>query len=835
MKIKLLCLITALPLLVDSTRPIASEPAVAPSMEEMARASQWTLTKFQGRELPNQARRAELLVAANHDPVQINSRNGKPLFISGQTFTRGLYCHAPSKVIVRLPGPGEKFQALAGVDSNQDTSGGRGSVVFTVGVGGKQLYTSGLMREGMSAKPVEANLDGALELTLEVGDGGDGISCDQADWADARVTMKDGSVLWLGSLPFAEDAERPLSTEPPFSFSYGGKPSRDFLKNWTVERTAKELDASRTEHTTVYSDPGTGLKVRCAGVAYKDFPTVEWTLHFSNTGASATPVIENIQPLDASFERNRSGEFTLHHFRGTTVAASDLEPLQTILQPASTLTLASTDGRPCSTTFPYFNIHSSRASLIVAVGWPGQWSASLVRDAAAGLRVRAGQQLTHFKLHPGEDVRSPLIVLQFYSGDWIRSQNIWRRWMIAHNVPRPGGELPKPIFTPCSSHQYAEMTQADEASQKTFIDRYIEEGLKPDYWWMDAGWYKCDGSWPKTGTWEVDDKRFPRGLRAVSDYAHGKSVKTIVWFEPERVASGTWLAERHPEWLLKSSPKQPDGENRLLNLGDSDAFRWLVEHIDGIIKAQGIDLYRQDYNIGPLAFWRNNDAEDRQGITEIKYVTGYLAYWDELIRRNPNLLIDSCASGGHRNDLETMRRAVPLLRSDYIFEPIGQQCHTYGHAFWLPFFGTGNGALDPYTLRSAMCNNIIGCWDLRRKDLDYALLRRLFAQWREVSQEYYGDYYPLTPYSLAADSWIAWQFNRPEVGKGVVQAYRRQDSFYESARLRLFGLDPAKTYSVRNLDATVADKISGKELADKGLLVSMPDKPGSAWITYSAE
>ena len=53
------------------------------------------------------------------------------------------------------------------------------------------------------------------------------------------------------------------------------------------------------------------------------------------------------------------------------------------------------------------------------------------------------------------------------------------------------------------------------------------------------------------------------------------------------------------------------------------------------------------------------------------------------------MLIDSCASGGRRNDLETLRRAVPLLRSDYIMEPVGNQCHTYGIAFWYPYYGTG--------------------------------------------------------------------------------------------------------------------------------------------------
>ena len=76
--------------------------------------------------------------------------------------------------------------------------------------------------------------------------------------------------------------------------------------------------------------------------------------------------------------------------------------------------------------------------MIVVVGWPGQWAATFTRDKENRLRIRAGQELTHFKLLPGEEVRTPLIVLQFWKGDWIRAQNVWRRWMMAHNMPKPG-------------------------------------------------------------------------------------------------------------------------------------------------------------------------------------------------------------------------------------------------------------------------------------------------------------------------------------------------------------------------------------------------------------
>ncbi len=120
-----------------------------------------------------------------------------------------------------------------------------------------------------------------------------------------------------------------------------------------------------------------------------------------------------------------------------------------------------------------------------------------------------------------------------------------------------------------------------------------------------------------------------------------------------------------------------DGGLKLLDLGNPAAQKWLTDHVDKTITEQGIDLYRQDFNFDPLGYWRGNDAPDRQGITENLHVQGYLAYWDELRRRHPKLLLDSCASGGRRNDLETLRRSVPLHKTDYKYsdQPAKQAFH----------------------------------------------------------------------------------------------------------------------------------------------------------------
>lgn len=814
--------------------------AVAPSNDELATARQWAAVNFERVEkvpVPSPG----LEVVMNHNPVHKNGRFGRPLKVGDVEYTRGLFCHAQSRIIVHLPGPAQKFTAMAGMDNNPDTSAGQGSVIMIVSVAGKETFRSEVMHGAQPGVPVSVELNGATEFVLEVNDAGDGISADQADWADAKVILANGEEMWLDDLPMVGS---PVKIEPgtfPFSFTYDGKPSTELLPNWKFEHAAKSLDPQRVQHTLGWTDPGTKLIVLCVGIEYLDFPTVEWTLYFNNSGDKDTPILENIQALKLNMERGDRGEFLLHHWVGSPANGKDYGPQETALNAKETKRITAAGGRPTNSDLSYFNIESTvNDGLIAVVGWPGQWAMDFIRDEGKGLHLQAGQELTHFKLLPSEEVRSPLIVLQFWKGDWVRAQNVWRRWMMAHSMPKPGGELPKPQLLGCSSRAYEEMIKTNTEKQIMFIDRYLEEKIGIDYWWMDAGWYVQNNGWPQVGTWEVDPKRFPNGLRPISDHAHANGIKILVWFEPERVAPDTWLTNNQPQWIL-------GGKNGgLLNLGDPSARQWLTNHIDKLLTEQGIDLYRQDFNMDPLSFWRGNDAEDRQGITEIKHITGYLAYWDELRRRHPNMLIDSCASGGRRNDLETMRRAAPLWRSDYAFEPHGHQGMTYGISFWIPFQGTGTVAcvnapyygggyspVEPYAFWSNTSPSINFGFDMRVKEIDYAALRTLIEQWRAISPNYYGDYYPLTKYSLDPADWMGWQFDRPEAGQGMVQIFRRVNSIYTGATLPLKGLDPAAAYSVTQLGAGEPKTYPGRELLETGLPVDFSERPAAAVFVYN--
>lgn len=532
----------------------------------------------------------------------------------------------------------------------------------------------------------------------------------------------------------------------------------------------------------------------------------------------------------------------LRTVNGSDARPDDFQPMVHDLGRDARYEFAPRSGRATdSEAMPFFNLQNEDGGYLVAIGWPGQWKASIHREADTSVRFESGFEDCRFKLQPGEKFRTALMVVMHYTGDWLRGQNIWRKWMMEENHPkRANGKPLEPFVAACSSHQYGEMIFANQECQKYFIDRYLEEDIQINYWWMDAGWYvNKDHKWTNTGTWITDAHRFPDGLRSVADHGHKKGVKSIVWFEPERVDPGTWLYEQG-DWLLR---KQKDGypakvayqtNNKwgLLNLGKPEVLAWAKEHFNKFVDDNHIDLYRQDFNIHPLYYWRENDAPDRVGMTENLYCQGYLAFWDSLHEGRKGFLIDSCASGGRRNDIESMRRSVPLLRSDYLFEPIGQQAHTYGLSLWYPFYGTGTGNLhdyqNVYALRSNMAPSNTACYDMRNSDTDFSVLRKYFKE-REIFTRYMTmDYYPLTRYSLDRDAWMAYQFCDTDAGHGIVMVFRRPENRESAKFIRLQALDPDGFYELEYTDIRFRDILLGSVLMERGLQVNLDGKLASA-------
>jgi alpha-galactosidase len=486
----------------------------------------------------------------------------------------------------------------------------------------------------------------------------------------------------------------------------------------------------------------------------------------------------------------------LHQISGDVCGEQSFLPVDTTLEAGKPLAFAPAGGRPSNQTFPFFNVQYGDEGLITAIGWSGQWAARLERSATGPTRLQAGMEKTHLRLHPGERIRMPRILVMPWKGDRLAAHNRFRRLLLFEYVPRLGGRpLRLPVASQCFDRYSGSRPEwSTEAGQLRAVQATHDLGA--DTHWFDAAWF--EGGFPNgVGNWFCRPKSFPNGLKPVSDAVHRAGLKFLLWFEPERVAAGTQIAREHPEFVFGGT------NGGLFKLNEPAARRWLTDLLSQRITEFGLDVYRNDFNMDPLDFWRRADAPDRQGMTEIRYVEGHYALWDELRARHPGLWIDNCASGGRRIDLETLRRSVPLWRSDTGCGPghaDWDQVQALGLAEYVPLFTAC--AWDPkaYTLRSTATGGAITQFDYLNEKFSVSEARAALAEVKDNQKFWYGDFYPLTRAALGNETLAAWQLHRPDLEAGLVLAFRRRECPYPVLQTALRGLTPARRYTVEFSD-----------------------------------
>ena len=640
-----------------------------------------------------------------------------------------------------------------------------------------------------------------------------------------------------------------LRNNKRFSFKLNGENAWDLpFKSETVEE--------KNTLTTVYQFEN-GIKVTNIAKKYDKYGVYEWVNYFENTSDMPSEIISELWDCDCAMplehEENRKIEAYFPDIKtATKIYApsgskwtkkefySDIDKIENNarinhIYPGQKKQYSASGGRSSEQNAPFFNISKNGKGYIFAIGWTGQWNCEIIRDNDS-VTIKSKIEDTHFKLMPGEQLRTSSIVIMPYDEN-DEAHNKWRKLVKEHFSLIGSGGRDK--TGPLCAGIWGGMTSASVLER---IKAIKENNLPFEYIWMDAGWYGIDtkptpdefeGDWSiHTGDWRVSPLIHPNGLKDVSKTAHDAGMKLLLWLEPERVISTTPVAVQHPEYFLASDSEQ--GNNRLLNLGNPDAWSYCFETISKIIEEVGIDCYRQDFNFSPLSYWRKNDDFDRRGITEIKHINGMYKLWDALLEKFPNLIIDNCASGGRRIDIETLKRSIPLWRSDYQcpanYDIEASQCHNQTFNLWMPYSGTGTGrAYDEYCVRSAYAAALTTNYSFSEKENfcdteeQVEFIKKNANEYLKVRPYFSEDFYPLTEVTDKLDVWCAMQFNRPLYGDGIIEVFRREHSPYETAIFELKGIDKESNYRFTDLDGGEFT-ISGFEIIEKGLKLTVTEK-----------
>jgi len=346
--------------------------AIMPPPAFVRQVLTWALESFLGEQVSN-GRIPIRVLRQDHSMLRFGrSCIETPLTIGTRRFSRGLGTHAFSHLVVGVPEGGERFEALVGVDNNEDTAGVRGSVEFAVEANGEELLRTPVLKGGAPPVPLMVRIPpNVTELHLKVTDGGDGVAFDQADWAEAAFVMKDGSRRMLDEgqldLPMAEDGL-------PLRFLYGGRSSDELLREWHKSRSVKD-EGAWTRMLCRWDEPGDGLSMTVDARLFHRYGAVEWVVYFENRGPRDSAVLEEVWPLHLTLA---SAFFrlpvVLHHLNGDTCSAESFLPFTTPLEPGKGLRLTPTGGRPSSmTAFPFWDAKGP-ARTDDAASWSGNAS-----------------------------------------------------------------------------------------------------------------------------------------------------------------------------------------------------------------------------------------------------------------------------------------------------------------------------------------------------------------------------------------------------------------------------------------------------------------------------
>ena len=599
-----------------------------------------------------------------------------------------------------------------------------------------------------------------------------------------------------------------------------------------------------------------GVTVTPEITRYDDFGAVEWLLRFRNGTDHDSAVLSDIADCDITvpvdFSRTRRGFrtdrdephlLTMHGMiEGAEYACSDADSAAEFTQqkiylfPGEARHFVNTTGRSSDSMMPFFDLSAYGEGLAVAIGWTGSWQA-LFDCGSDSVRIRTGLVGESFYLLPGEEVRTTRVLLMPYAKGQSRSDR-FRALLRTHLSPRAMGRreglLAYELWGGLPGEEMCRRLGELKAHDVRFEDV-----------WIDAGWYgdctDCTdcytGDWGKfTGDWSVNRRVHPDLLHDTDAAAQDAGMRLMLWLEPERIVSGLPVSQQHPEWLLRiSAPQDPAMTHLMVDLGNEEAWNYVHDTIAHYVRDLHLGCYRQDFNICPADYFAEHDAPGRRGITEIRHITGMYRLWDALLEEFPDLLIDNCSSGGRRIDIETLRRAIPFFRSDFQCgfnaEPEVLQVHGSGIHDWLPYNGcTTKVKGDTYTARSSYSSSWgVGFYNAifqSMDEADFAWARQTVEEYRRIRRWLSQDFTCHGSRDRDPTGWTVWQFHDAADGSGIVMAFRRSASPFDSFPLTLRGADADAKCRFTCLDT--GESFTGTA----ALTVTLPQKRSSVIWEY---
>ena len=412
----------------------------------------------------------------------------------------------------------------------------------------------------------------------------------------------------------------------------------------------------------------------------------------------------------------------------------------------------------------------------------------------------------NWRLEPGESFQTPEAVLT-YSDSGLNGMSRNFHELINNNIINPAWQgKERPILI---NNWEATYFDFDEKKLLKLADEAVKLGM--ELFVLDDGWFgKRDDDHTSLGDWFEDKKKLPGGLERLSKKLHAMGLQFGLWVEPEMINSDSILYRDHPEWVIKT-PSRPASEGRfqlMLDYANPEVIEYMYEALSSLFIRANLQYIKWDHNRNISDLYSNALPPERQKEQAHRYVLGLYNLLKRLKDEFPEILFESCSSGGNRYDLGMLYYMPQTWTSDDT-DAVERISIQYGTSVVYPPSTMGahvSAAPSHQVLRNTPLETRfnVAAFGLLGYELDLTKLSNFDKKAIRQQIEFYkahrkllqfGDFYRLcSPFEHNQPLWMVISKDKTEAMLGCYQIMQKPNGGFE--HFRMTALDPDKLYDI---------------------------------------
>ena len=437
-----------------------------------------------------------------------------------------------------------------------------------------------------------------------------------------------------------------------------------------------------------------------------------------------------------------------------------------------------------------------------------------------------------WKLEPGEEFQTPEAVMVYTDRGMNDMSQTFHRLFQKRLARGYWRDRERPILINNWEATYFDFT---EERIVEIAKKAKEQGI--ELFVLDDGWFgKRTSERAGLGDWKANPERLPEGITGLAQKIEALGMKFGLWFEPEMVNKDSDLYREHPDWIL-SVPERRQSQGRyqyVLDFSRKEVVDYIYDRMAEILGSGKVSYVKWDMNRSITECWSAALPADRQGEVFHRYILGVYDLYDRLNTAFPEVLFESCASGGGRFDPGLLYYAPQGWASDDT-DAAERLKIQYGTSYCYPISSIGaHVSASPnhqimrstplYTRANVACFGTFGYeLDLNRltaeEQEEVKRQTAFMKKYRSVLQ--FGSFYRLeSPFEGNVTAWMSVSGDRKTAVVGWYRTLNGINMGYTRVKLR--GLEPDSVYRV-SADGVLRGEYYGDELMNVGLVTSDAD------------